>query len=158
MKKVYLYAVSRTIVEKIIENLNLNVEITRNIEDSDIVIAHKNFARGGAKILNNAQELRIRVFYVKTNSMAHIQKVLKEALDIQPGDVSPTQDYKDETEVALDEAKNAIKKVMEGAPEIELAPQNTHIRKMQHELVEQYNLKSISVGDEPNRRLKVIRK
>ena len=158
LKKVYLYAVSRTIVEKLIENLDLNVEITRNIDDADIVIAHKNFAKGGAKILNSAQDLRIRVFYVKTNSMAHIQKVLKEALDIQPGDVSSTQDYKDETEIALDEAKNAIKKVIEGAPEIELLPQNTHIRKLQHELVEQYNLKSISIGDEPNRRLKVIRK
>jgi len=158
LKKVYLYAVSRTIVEKIIENLDLSVEITRNIDDCDIVIAHKNFAKGGAKILNTAQELRIRVFYVKTNSMAHIQKVLKEALDIQPGDVKPTQNYKDETEIALDEAKNAIKKVLEGAPEIELSPQNTHIRKLQHELVEQYNLKSISIGDEPNRRLKVIRK
>lgn len=158
LKKVYLYAVSRTIVEKIIESLNLNVEITRNIEDSDIVIAHKNYAKGGAKILNSAQEYRVRVFYVKTNSMAHIQKILKEALDIQPGDVKSTQDYKDETEIALDEAKNAIKKILEGAPEIELAPQNTHIRKLQHELVEQYNLKSISIGDEPNRRLKVIRK
>ncbi len=157
-KKVYLYAVSRTIVEKIIESLNMNVEITRNIEDSDIVIAHKNFAKGGAKILNTAQELRIRVYYVKTNSMAHIQKVLKDALDIQPGEVAATQDYKDETDIALDEAKNAIKKVMEGAPEIELSPQNTHIRKLQHELVEQYNLKSISIGDEPNRRLKVMRK
>ena len=158
LKKVYLYAVSRTIVEKIIESLNLNVEITRNIEDSDIVIAHKNYAKGGAKILSSAQEYRIRVFYVKTNSMAHIQKVLKEALDIQPGDITPTQDYKDETEIALDEAKNAIKKILEGAPEIELAPQNTHTRKLQHELVEQYNLKSVSIGDEPNRRLKVIRK
>ncbi len=158
LKKIYLYAVSRTIVEKIIESLDLNVEITRNIEDSDIVIAHKNYAKGGAKILNSAKEYRIRILYVKTNSMAHIQKVLKEALDIQPGDVAATQDYKDETEVALDEAKNAIKKILEGAPEIELAPQNTHIRKLQHELVEQYNLKSISIGDEPNRRLKVIRK
>ena len=158
LKKVYLYAVSRTIVEKIIESLDLNVEITRNIEDADIVIAHKNYAKGGAKILNSAQEYRVRIFYVKTNSMAHIQKVLKDALDIQPGDVQATHDYKDETEIALDEAKNAIKKVLEGAPEIELAPQNTHIRKLQHELVEQYNLKSVSIGDEPNRRLKVIRK
>ena len=158
LKKVYLYAVSRTIVEKIIESLDLNVEITRNIEDADIVVAHKNYAKGGAKVLNSAQEYRVRVFYVKTNSMAHIQKVLKEALDIQPGDVKPTQNYKDETEVALDEVKNAIKKILEGAPEIELAPQNTHIRKLQHELVEQYNLKSISIGEEPNRRLKVIRK
>ena len=47
---------------------------------------------------------------------------------------------------------------MEGAPEIELSPQNNHIRKLQHELVEQYNLRSISIGDEPNRRLKVIKK
>ena len=156
LKKVYLYAVSRTIVEKIIESLDLNVEITRNIEDADIVIAHKNYAKGGAKILNSAQEYRIRVLYVKTNSMAHIQKVLKDALDIQPDDAVAMQGYKDDTELALDEAKNAIKKVLEGAPEIELAPQNTHIRKLQHELVEQYNLKSISVGEEPNRRLKVI--
>jgi len=158
LKKVYLYAVSRTIVEKIIESLDMNVEITRNIEDSDIVIAHKNYAKGGAKVLNSAQENRIRILYVKTNSMAHIQKVLKDALDIQPGDVQVTQNYKDETELALDEAKNAIKKVLEGAPEIELTPQNTHTRKLQHELVEQYNLKSVSIGDEPNRRLKVIKK
>ena len=158
LKKVYLYAVSRTIVEKIIERLDLNVEITRNIEDSDIVIAHKNYAKGGAKILNTAQEYRVRVFYVKTNSMAQIQKVLKDALDIHAGDVAPTQDYKDETEEALDEAKAAIKQIMEGAPEIELSPKNTQIRKLQHELVEQYNLKSISIGEEPNRRLKVLRK
>ena len=45
-RKIYLYAVSRTIVEKIIERLDLNVEITRNIDEADIVIAHKNFAYG----------------------------------------------------------------------------------------------------------------
>ena len=47
---------------------------------------------------------------------------------------------------------------MEGAKEIELAPQNHHIRKLQHELVEQYNLTSESIGEEPNRRLKVFKK
>ncbi len=153
LKKVYLYAVSRTIVEKLIERLDLNVEIIRNVEDADIVIAHKNFAKGGAKIINTAQEYRVRVYYVKTNSMAQIQKVLKDALDIQPGDVEPLQGYTDETEKALDEAKAAIKQVLEGAPQIELLPQNHHIRKMQHELIEQYNLKSIAVGDEPERRI-----
>ena len=77
LKKLYLYAVSRTIVEKLIERLNLNVEIIRNVEDADIVIAHKNFAKGGAKILSTAKEYRVQIFYVKTNSMAQIQKVLK---------------------------------------------------------------------------------
>ena len=137
--------------------MDFNVEITRNVEDADIVIAHKNFAKGGAKILNTAQEYRVRVYYVKTNSMAQIQKVLKDALDIQPGDVETTTGYVDETERALDEAKEAIKKVMEGAPHVELLPQNSHIRKLQHELVEQYNLKSESVGDEPERRLVITK-
>lgn len=153
LKKVYLYAVSRTIVEKLIERMDFNVEITRNIEDADIAIVHKNFAKGGAKILNTAQEYRVRILYVKTNSMAQIQKVLKDALDIHPGDAEVKTGYMDETERALDEAKEAIKKVMEGAPHVELLPQNQHIRKLQHQLVEQYNLKSESVGVEPERRL-----
>ena len=157
LKKVYLYAVSRTIVEKIIERLDLNAEITRNVEDADIVIAHKNYAKGGAKILNTAHEYRVQVFYVKTNSMAQIQKVLKEGLDIQPTETEALQGYQDETEIALDEAKEAIKRVLEGEPSVELKPQNQQIRKLQHELAEQYNLKSTSVGEEPNRRLKIIR-
>ena len=158
LKKVYLYAVSRTIVEKIIERLDLNVEITRNVEDADVAVVHKNFAKGGAKILSTAQEYRVRIFYVKTNSMAQIQKVLKDALDIQPGDMEAYQGYSDETELALDEAKDAIKKIQEGAKEILLAPQNQQIRKLQHELIEQYNLIGKSVGNEPNRRIKISKK
>lgn len=154
-KKIYIYAVSRSIVEKVIERLDLNAEITRNIEDADVVIAHKNFAKGGAKILSTANDYRIQVFYVKTNSMAQIQKVVKEALDIQ--DASETlQGYYDDAERALDEAKAAIAKILEGAEHIELTPQNQQIRKLQHELVEQHNLASQSVGEGEQRHLKIV--
>lgn len=154
-KKVYLYAVSRSIVEKIIERLDFNVEITRNIDDSDIVIAHKNFAKGGAKVLSTANDYRIQVFYVKTNSMAQIQKVLKDALDIT--EASETlQGYYDDAERALDEAKAAINKIMAGEEHVELQPQNHQIRKLQHELVEQHNLASKSVGEGEERHLKII--
>lgn len=156
MKKLYLYAVSRTIVEKLIERMNFNVEITRNPEDADIVIAHKNFAKGGAKILNTAKEYRAQIFYVKTNSMAQIQKVLKDALDIQPEDITPENiNYSDDMEIALDEVKSAIKQLAEGASVIELAPQNTQIRKLQHELVEQYGFQSTSVGEGDSRHLRI---
>jgi len=155
MKKLYLYAVSRTIVEKLIERMDFNVEITRNVEDADIVIAHKNFAKGGAKILNTAKEYRAQIFYVKTNSMAQIQKVLKDALDIRPGDLSEDLSYNDDTEKALDEVKAAAKQIMDGAEAIELEPQNTQIRKHQHELAEQYGLTSTSVGEGESRRLRL---
>lgn len=155
LKKLYLYAVSRTIVEKLIERMDFNVEITRNVDDADIVIAHKNFAKGGAKILNTAKEYRVQIFYVKTNSMAQIQKVLKDALDIRPYDNPDTPEFCDETELALDEAKQAVKQIMEGAAVIELAPQNTQIRKLQHELVEQYGLNSTSIGEGDDRHLRI---
>lgn len=154
-KKIYLYAVSRTIVEKVIERLDLKAEITRSIEDADIVIAHKNFAKGGAKVLSTANDYRLQIFYVKTNSMAQIQKVLKEALDIVA--TSETlYGYYDDTERALDEAKNGINKILAGAKEVELSPQNTHIRKLQHELVEQHNMTSKSVGEGSNRHLRIV--
>lgn len=154
-KKIYLYAVSRTIVEKIIERLDLNAEITRNLDDADIVIAHKNFAKGGAKILSTANDYRLQVFYIKTNSMAQIQKVLKDALDIT--ETSETLcGYYDDAERALDEAKAAINKILAGAEHVELQPQSSHIRKLQHELVEQHNLESKSIGEGAERHLKII--
>lgn len=154
LKKVYLYAVSRSIVEKVIERLDLNVELTRNIEEADIVIAHKNFAKGGAKILSLANDFRIRTFYIKTNSMPQIQKVLKDALDLETTET--LTGYYDEAERALEEAKAAINKILEGAENIELAPQNQQIRKLQHELVEQHNLTSKSVGEGEERHLRIV--
>lgn len=153
-KKIYLYAVSRSIAEKVIERLDLNAEITRNLDDADIVIAHKNFIKGGAKVLSTAEENRLQIFYIKTNSMAQIQKVIKEALDI--AEVNEKQTFYDITEKALDEAKSAIEKILAGAKDIELTPQNQQIRKLQHELVEQHNLESTSIGEGENRHLRIV--
>jgi predicted RNA-binding protein Jag len=153
-KKIYLYAVSRSIAEKVIERLDLNAEITRNLDDADIVIAHKNFIKGGAKVLSTAEENRLQIFYVKTNSMAQIQKVIKDALDI--AEVNDRHTFYDITEKALDEAKSAIEKILAGSGDIELKPQSTHIRKLQHELVEQHNLESKSIGEGESRHLRIV--
>lgn len=154
-KKIYLYAVSRSIAEKVIERLDLHAEITRNIDDADIVIAHKNFVKGGAKVLSTAEHDRLQIFYVKTNSMAQIQKVIKQALDI--AELNSTQTFYDITEKALDETKAAIEKILAGVvKDVELTPQNQQIRKMQHELVEQHNLESTSVGEGEERHLRIV--
>ena len=154
-KKIYIYAVSRTVIDKAIERLDLKAEITRNIEDADIVIAHKAFAKGGTKILSIANDYRLPIYYVRSNSMAQVQKIVKEALHITET-TDTLQGYYDEAERALDEAKNAIQKILSGEKDIELQPQNQQIRKLQHELVEQHNLESQSVGEGPARRLKIV--
>lgn len=149
-KKIYIYAVSRTVIEKVIERLDLHAEITRKIEDADVVIAHKAYSKGGNKILSTANDYRLPIYYIRSNSMAQIQKVVKEALKITDTENS-VQGYCDEAEKALDETTKAIDEVLKENKDIELKPQNQKIRKLQHELIEQNNLTSESIGEGDNR-------
>ena len=158
-KKIYIYAVSRSIVDKIIERLDIDATIVRAVEEADFVIAHKNFAKGGTKILATANEYHLPVFFVRTNSMSQIQRVLKEALNLtqENQEVHNYTDYKDSTELALEETNAAIAKLSEGGISVELQPQEKTVRKLQHELVEAYGYKSISVGEGKERHLKIFK-
>jgi stage III sporulation protein AA len=153
VKKIYIYAVSRSIVDKAIERLALNAQVTRNIDEADIVISHKSYSKGGAKIIEVAEEFRLPVYYVKSNTMPQIQKALKTALGIKADETQ--NEFYDETEEALEEAQTAVKTCLDAGRSVELAPRNKSIRKIQHEFIEQHNLKSTSIGEEPNRRLKI---
>ena len=155
-KKLYIYAVSRAVVDKTLERLNLKAEITRNIEDADAVIVHKAFAKGGSKILSAASDYRLPVYYVRSNAMPQVQKALKEALHITQDDNQPL--FEDETETALDEAKDAAQQVINGLESAELKPRSAHIRKLQHELADSFGLSSISIGDGAERHLKITKK
>jgi predicted RNA-binding protein Jag len=44
--------------------------------------------------------------------------------------------------------------IAKGQP-VELLPRSAPVRKMQHEFIERYRLKSSSVGAEPDRRLRI---
>ena len=158
-KKIYIYAVSRSIVDKLIERLDIDAQIVRNVEEADFVIAHKNFAKGGTKILATANEYHLPVFFVRTNSMSQIQRVLKEALNLtqENQEVHSLTNYKDTAELALDETNAAIAKLSEGAEVIELEPQDKQIRKLQHELVEAHGYRSISIGEGNLRHLKIFK-
>lgn len=158
-KKIYIYAVSRSIVDKIIERLDIDATIVRTIEEADFVIAHKNFAKGGTKVLATANEYHLPVFFVRTNSMSQIQRVLKEALNLtqENQEVQKLVNYKDSTELALDETSAAIAKLSEGATMVELQPQDKQTRKLQHELADAHGYRSISVGEGENRHLQIFK-
>ena len=67
-----------------------------------------------------------------------------------------TQSGSDDEIDALEEARLAVEQIVlpKGQP-VELLPRSPKVRKMQHELIEHYRLKSRSFGDEPNRRLRI---
>jgi predicted RNA-binding protein Jag len=45
---------------------------------------------------------------------------------------------------------------METLEPVELAPQNARIRKLQHQIIERYNFRSESIGEEPYRRVRIL--
>ena len=91
--------------------------------------------------------------------MSQIQRVLKEALNLtqENQETKNYTNYKDATELALDETNAAIAKLSEGSEVVELQPQEQQVRKLQHELVEAHGYKSISVGEGKQRHLKIFK-
>jgi stage III sporulation protein SpoIIIAA len=157
--RIYPYAVSKGLLERVIKTLALPAEVVRTIEDADAILALRSYARAGAKIFSLAEAKQIPVYVVKTNNMPQIQKALRDALHLDTEIVSLADtgvDILDETEIALEEARQAVTMVMDRQEPLELAPRKAYIRRLQHQLVERFNLSSRSIGDEPMRRLRIL--
>ncbi len=157
---IYIYGISKIFADRILERLELHdVGITRQVTDADAIIALRSSCRPGSKMMRIAEDYEIPIFFAKTNTMPQIQRAIREALNSNAGSFMdhmvdiPTQD---ETEMALQEAREAIEVVINDDRSVELSPRRSYIRRLQHELVEKHNLLSFSVGDEPNRRLKLV--
>lgn len=156
--KVYPYAVSKGLLERVVKTLQLPIEVVKSIDEADAILALKSYARAGAKIYSLAEAQQVPVYVVKSNNLPQIQKALREALHLDEsaiGAVDIEEDV-DETEIALEEARQAITRVVDRMEPIELAPRRSYIRRLQHQLVERFNLSSRSVGDEPMRRLRIL--
>jgi len=67
------------------------------------------------------------------------------------------QERFDPVAAALQEAEKAISEVMTSDREVELSPQNSFIRRLQHQLAQKYSLSSRSRGREPLRRVRIYR-
>jgi stage III sporulation protein AA len=155
--KIYPYAVSKGLLERVVKTLQLPVEVVKSIDEADAILALRSYARAGAKIFSLAEARQLPVYVVKSNNLPQLQKAIQEALhlDTEVGAVDIENDV-DETEVALEEARQAIGRVMDRLEPIELAPRRSYIRRLQHQLVERFNLSSRSIGDEPMRRLRIL--
>lgn len=156
--KVYPYAVSKGLLERVVKTLQLPVEVVKSIDEADAILALRSYARAGAKIYSLAEARQVPVYVVKSNNLPQLQKALREALHLDGESVGAVdiESDVDETEVALEEARQAITRVMDRLEPMELSPRRAYIRRLQHQLVERFNLSSRSIGDEPMRRLRIL--
>jgi stage III sporulation protein SpoIIIAA len=159
--RLYPYGLSRHQIERVIQTLHMPVVITKDLDNADAVLALRSHAKAQAKLKHMAQGRQIPVHLVKSNSIPQITRALQRLLDLDDNpaaiDLGLFSDSGGDDELeALEEARLAVEQIVipKGQP-VELLPRSARIRKMQHELAEHYRLKSLSCGEEPNRRLRI---
>jgi stage III sporulation protein SpoIIIAA len=146
--KVYPFGLSWTRVEDAARGLGMPVAIVREPEDADVVLTLKNYYRRKTPRLRNAESAGIPIYIARSNSSSQIASALASVIDLRRGP----------EDQALEEAREAIEAVANGqSDEIELAPQNAYVRRLQHELAERASLSSRSTGHEPVRRVQIYR-
>jgi stage III sporulation protein SpoIIIAA len=142
------YGVSRNKIERAVHNLRVNASIARNWDEADVVLTLKTLERKGQPKLKEIAADNIPIYTIKTNTTTQIQSALRDVFNL--GSI-------DNEEIALRETEEAIYQVLLTNQAIELSPQTSYIRRMQHQLAEKYRLQSRSTGLEPNRRVKIFK-
>lgn len=160
---IYPYGVSRHQLEQVIKVLNLPVILTKDMDSADVILGLRSHVKNHSKLRSIARSRQIPIHAIKASTIPQVTRALRRILDMDDPGVPDAADLRlftqsgtdDEIE-ALEEARLAVEQIVipNGQP-VELLPRSPKVRKMQHELVEHYRLKSDSFGDEPNRRLRI---
>lgn len=160
---IYPYGVSRHHLEHVIQVLSLPVILTKDIDSADAILALRSHVRNQSKLRQVARARHVPIHMIKASTMPQITRALRRLLDMDEPATADERELslyahsgsEDELD-ALEEARLAVEQIVipKGQP-VELLPRSAKVRKMQHELVEHYRLKSDSFGDEPNRRLRI---
>ena len=162
--RIFAFGVSRNRLEQAISTLAMPATIVRDLREADMVITLKNYYRQRPRPLRDAESRGISIFVLRSNTVVQMVNLLRDLMkDVRTEDIAEAsiqasnREARDSVTSALFETEEAINSVMDGSPPIELRPQASYIRRLQHQLADRYNLGSRSRGHEPNRRVEIYR-
>jgi stage III sporulation protein SpoIIIAA len=170
--RIYAFGVSRNRLEHAIEVSRVPATVVRDAREADIVLTLKNYFRQRAQPIRDAETRGIPVYVLRSNTGVQMEQLLSTLFpakasdenatpaiwsrtEFEPARLAPTTD--DPLLAAISEAEEAISSVIDGGPPVQLAPQVSRIRQVQHQLAERYALSSRSRGREPHRRVEISR-
>ncbi|MGE3268116.1 MAG: R3H domain-containing nucleic acid-binding protein [Chloroflexota bacterium] len=146
---VFAYGVNRSRTEQMIRAMHLPVTLTDDPTDADVVLTLKNYYRRKPQPLRDAEANGTPIYVLRGNSGGQIEEGLARIAHMDRAATSATTS-------ALQETEDAIAQVLEETRPIELSPQSSYVRRLQHQLAERYNLGSRSLGREPYRRVQLF--
>lgn len=145
--RIYPFGVNKAQLERALRSLEIPAIVVGNLDDADLVLTTKAKSRPGTSIVKASEEHGLPIHVVKKNASSQIMKFLKYYFRV--GSPSESED------VALREAEDAVRQVKQTKRSVDLSPQNAYIRRLQHQLIDKFKLRSESVGEEPKRRVRI---
>jgi stage III sporulation protein SpoIIIAA len=143
--RIFPYAVSKAKLERALRKFRVSAYIVEDLDDADMVVTLKAQERRQPRRLRDAHARGIPFYVVRSNTITQMENFL--------GAVFGVDDPQAGDEAALREVEEGIDEATEQGHPVELSPQNNHLRRLQHQIIERYGLSSASKGEEPYRRV-----
>ena len=146
--RIYPYGVSKDRLLRAINDLQVSATIAKTPKDADLVLTLKAHEKRQPRTVKDMEDQGLDVAIIRSNTVSQMKAFLMQTFGLQ--------DQKGEEDQAMNEVTEAVDRVMSYGKPVELAPQSAHIRRLQHQLIEQHGLGSESRGEVPWRRVVVL--
>ncbi len=147
--KIFPYGISRNKLEKAIRSLGVPAYVVRNFSDANCLLLLKAHQKRAKDLINEAERKSMILSILRSNTVTQMERFLAEHFKL--GTLRSNEE-----ERALREAQEGIEYVLTHEEPYELSPQPAYLRRLQHQLIQEYGLRSESIGSEPNRKVKIF--
>jgi hypothetical protein len=147
--RIFPYGINRTRLERAIREKRAPAFLTNDINQADAVVAMRSTYQSQPRKLRDMAGRPVQTVVVKSNTFSQIASALDEI-------VKGTGDTPDAHAKALEDVQQGIETVLQSGKPFDLSPAPAPVRKVQHQIAEARRLASESVGEDPNRRLRIL--
>jgi stage III sporulation protein SpoIIIAA len=142
--RIFTYGVSRNRLERAIQKFSVPGRITADLEKADIILTLKSQRKRQPRQLRKMEEQGVPIHVIRSNTVVQTENFVRMVFGLLESQ---------NEEGALEEAEGAVQEVLLNGEPIELTPQNSHFRRLQHQVADRYGLSSQSRGRDPDRRV-----
>ena len=150
MRRIYSYGVGLNKLRSTALRMGVPVQFVDDLRRTDVVVTLKSYYRKRPALIMEAEERSLPVYVLRSNTQIQMEGFLADLFGVTP-------QSGDSLDLAMREAQEAIRRVLSGAPSIDLNPQPPAVRRQQHMAVRSANLVSHSYGRDPQRHVRIYR-
>ena len=150
--RVFPFGVARNRLRQAAKRLRVPALQVNSLGEADVLLTLRSYYRRRKKVISEAENRQMPIYVLRSNTVHQMQAFLSDLFSLE----TTTLDDPSMAD-AMEETRESIQSVLNGAKSIDLSHASSYIRRLQHQMARQANLVSHSYGKEPRRRVRIYR-